>query len=130
MQEKTVINVSKLRDNILDALCSIPLAMEKAKLVKELYQRSQRLQDAFSSFYLAVVNASLAMVEWLLDNSFWSKTKELAKAFVVQDHYGYELNKSLASVDKCADEVKEESDLCHKQEVRQINMNQTSSTRV
>lgn len=107
-----------MREVIFDAICRVPLAMERAVLLRDLYYNSQTLQLKFQELYSAAVLATLAMVDWLLDSSFWGKTKQALKAFGSQEQYGEILEKQLRLVDVCAISLGATASDEHKQETR------------
>jgi hypothetical protein len=120
---QTAINLSEVRQEIKDALVKIPVEMQRAVIAKELYAKYVRVQGAFTSFYIAIVDAVLEVVELLLQSSLGRLVRGIAQ----QGSYGDKLRRALGTLEECGSQFKQEADLSNKLELCQVSEVQTFS---
>lgn len=119
---QTVIQLSNVQEEVRDALVRIPAEMQRAIIEKALYAQSVRIQNAFSDFYVAVVNAALEVVNLLLRSKFG----QIWRAAMQQDCYGENLRKALEEMEDRGSQFKQEATLCSHQEIREVNTGQAA----
>lgn len=120
--------MSAVRENILDAVVSIPKAVEKALVLNNLYETSSELQDEVSHLYLSILDASTIMLDWLAKISTRDKIKAAVQVMLKQHNYEADLTVALIHVDKCALSVMDRASLCAQISLRRMEDNDTSRT--
>ena len=112
--DQTAISLGSVKQEMADAIVMLPAQMRQTLVEKELYAYDGRLQEAFSIFYVAVVDAILELAEMMLKSKFG----KLWRAVLQQDSYGDNLRKALQAVEVCTKFFQAQSSSCSKQELR------------
>lgn len=110
-------SVNKVRESVLGMLSEIPYRICKTKEYVDMYNdptQHARVHTESSKIYAAILEAVGLMLDWL-----GRKTKFLA-ALGKGPNYGKDIQDKLGEIDKLAQNLKEEADICAQKNILQV----------